>query len=74
MNPTMLLQTKQRLDVFNKEHPKMGAFLKTVKEKALAEGAVIEIKVTGTDGQEYVSNIKMTRNDLKTIEMFTDNV
>ena len=72
MNPMMLLQIKEKIDIFREQHPKMRSFIHVIKDKAIAVGSVIEIKVTSPDGQEYVSNIKVTENDVELIRIITE--
>lgn len=73
MNPMFLMQAQQRLTLFQQEHPKMLPFLNTIREKALKEGSVVEIKVTDPDGKEYVSNIRVTANDIETVRMIKNS-
>ena len=72
MNPMFLMQAKQRLELFQKEHPKVLPFFNTVKAQALREGTVLELKVTDPDGKEYVSNIRLTANDVETVRMLSE--
>ena len=74
MNPMFLIQLKERFGLFQSEHPKMLPFLRTIKEKAVAEGSVLEIKAISPDGKEYVSNIRLTANDIETIRMLTEGM
>lgn len=71
MNPMFLMQAKQRLELFQREHPKVLPFLNTIKSQALREGSVIEIKVTDPEGKEYVSNIRVTANDVETVRLLS---
>jgi hypothetical protein len=64
-----LLKLKERLDLFRQQHPRVHPFLSEVRSKALQAGAVIEIRVTDTEGKEYVSNIRVTPEDVETIGM-----
>ena len=68
-NPMNLLHMRERLELFNTDHPRVMPFLKAVGETALQEGSVLEVKVTTPDGREYVTNIRLNQNDLETIEM-----
>ena len=72
-NPMDLLQMKERLQVFRQDHPKFVPFLGAVKEHALFKGTVMEIKFTTPEGREYVSNIRMNRNDIETIGMLINH-
>lgn len=67
INPLQLLKLKDRFHIFKEEHPKVVPFLKMLREKALEEGNVLEIRVKTKDGQEYTSNIRLTGNDIETI-------
>ena len=69
MNPMILLQMKQRFTQFQQDHPKFMPFCGAVKDHALKEGTIIDVKVTPTDGKSYATNIKLTANDVETIRM-----
>lgn len=71
MNPMMLMQIKEKIETFNREHPKMIPFFQTINRNALTEGSVLEIKATSVDGQEYVSNIRITANDMELISLMS---
>lgn len=73
-NPSMLLGIKKRLEIFSSEHPKFPLFLRTVgASNAIAPGSVIEVKITDINGRDYTSNIKLTPNDIETIELFKNS-
>ncbi|WP_338801424.1 hypothetical protein WAA20_15255 [Butyrivibrio fibrisolvens] len=59
----------QRLNIFRTQHPKFQAFLGSVTQGAIREGTIIEIKVTDPDGGEYISNMKLTSDDIETVEI-----
>ncbi len=69
MNPMDMMQLAGRLGIFKKQHPKFGKFLKAVAAKGLTEGSVMEVKFKSTDEKEYVANIKLTPEDIETINM-----
>ncbi len=69
VNPMELMKLGERLRIFNSQHPRVGSFLKDVSANAIGEGAVIELKVTSAEGKEYVTNIKVTKEDMETIEV-----
>lgn len=62
-------EAKKRMDMFNADHPKVMPFLEMLKGKALKEGTVVEMRVTDPDGNEYVSNIRLTATDVETIKL-----
>ena len=71
MNPMDMIQLAGRLGTFKEQHPKFGKFLKSVGAKGLTEGSVMEVKFIATDGEEYRANIKLTKEDLETINIIT---
>ena len=64
VNPVDLLQIGSKIQVFKQQHPKFPAFISKVGKEAIAEGAVIEVKVTSVDGKDYVSNLRLTAEDV----------
>jgi len=70
INPMQLMKLKERFEVFNTQHPKVIPFFKALHGR-IDVGSVIEIKVTNPDGSEMVSNIKVTEDDLKTIQIIS---
>ena len=71
MNPMALLQLKERLNLFNQDHPKMRPFLTAVRDK-MQEGTILELKVTDVEGKEMVSNIRLTANDMETFRILAN--
>ncbi|MCR5292606.1 MAG: hypothetical protein K6E28_06975 [Eubacterium sp.] len=69
INPMALMQLTSRFSIFNEQHPKVPMFLKAVSQDAVKVGSIIEIKVTSPDGDEYVTNIKVTPEDMETIRV-----
>ena len=73
MDLSRLMQAKKRLDLFKRDHPKMVKFVNKVYKEALKEGTIVEIKVTDPDGKEYAANMKITGNDIETVDMLLKN-
>ena len=71
LNPMALLKMKDRLRVFNEEHPRVHPFFHMVREQGLPVGSVLEMKVKLPDGKEHVTNIRLTENDIETIRMIS---
>lgn len=69
INPIMMMKLASRWKKFNEEHPKVVPFFRAVAGSGIQAGSVIEIKVTDPAGQEYVSNIRVTPDDMETVEM-----
>ncbi len=71
INPMALLQMKGRLEIFQKQHPKVRAFLHSLREDGLQPGTVLELKATLPDGRERITNIRLTEDDMETIQMLS---
>ena len=69
INPMALLQLKERLSLFQQDHPRVFPFFNMLKEEGLQEGAVYEMKVTLPDGKERIMNFRMNANDIETIRL-----
>ncbi len=69
INPMGLLQMKGRLSLFQKDHPKVRAFMHALREDGMEPGTVLELKATFKDGRERVTNIRLTENDIETLQM-----
>lgn len=64
MNPVKLMKARAALSQFEKRHPKVRRFLDSVSKDALQEGTVVEISVTTPQGKNYITNIKVTQEDI----------
>ncbi len=73
MNPIAMMQAAGRIKIFQEQHPKALAFIKSVSEGDIREGSVIEVKVITPEGKESVSNIKVTKDDMETFNLFKNN-
>lgn len=69
VNPMDFMKYKKRLELFYQQHPKVMPFLRAVGENGTKAGSVIELRVTDPDGHEMVSNIRLTEDDVETINM-----
>lgn len=69
VNPLELMKMKERLTTFHTQHPRVGAFLSDVSANAIREGSIVELKVTSPEGREYVTNIRVTSDDMKTLDI-----
>lgn len=69
MNPADLMKLSSRLKIFKEQHPKAEAFLNAVGREGMTEGSVLEFKCTTPEGKEYITNIRVTADDLETIEI-----
>lgn len=69
MDKMIMNEAKKRMDMFKADHPKVLPFFEMLKEKALKEGTIVEMRVTDPEGKEYVSNIRLTATDVETIKL-----
>ena len=74
MNPIAMMQAAGRIKLFQEQHPKAIAFIKSVSAGDIREGSVIEIKVTTPEGKESVSNIKLTKDDMETFNLIKNSL
>ena len=69
INPMALMQLQQRVGTFQQDHPKVLPFLQAVGNSAIQEGTVFAVKVTTPDGDVLEANIRLTANDIETINI-----
>ena len=67
-NPMNLMKMKGRSQTFRPQHPKFIPFLKSCESSAV-EGAVVELSVTAPGGEKKTANIKLTADDIATLNM-----
>ena len=72
INPMALMKIRSRMNIFRQDHPKIGPFFQMLKDGAVVEGAVYELKVTTPDGKDYTANIRLTANDVETIQLLSN--
>ncbi len=70
MDFTAIMKFKGAWDTFNKNHPKFMPFMQAVGQEAIADGTIIEVKVTSPEGKEYNTNMKVTQRDLDLFAQF----
>lgn len=68
MNPMDILQLKASLDTLKENHPKFLQFLQVVSAKGIKEDTIIEVTVQTPEGENYNSNLRVTRSDLELIQ------
>lgn len=67
MNPLQMMQIKNMMDRFHRNHPKVQSFFGAAAEK-IDEGSVIEISLTTSEGKTICSNIRVSQSDMELIE------
>ncbi|MBO6007348.1 MAG: hypothetical protein J6U41_02420 [Lachnospiraceae bacterium] len=73
VNPIAMMQAAGRIRIFQEQHPKAIAFIQSISNGDLREGSVIELKVTTPEGKTSVSNIKLTKDDIETFNLFKNS-
>lgn len=63
LGPAELLKLKGAKDKFIGEHPRFMQFLGAVGARGIAEGTVIEVKITPPQGGAMTANIRATASD-----------
>lgn len=68
-NPKDMMEFANRMNLFQQQHPKTVAFAQEIMQQGIQEGTVVEMKVTEPNGKEYISNFRVTSDDMQTLEM-----
>ena len=69
VNPKQLLQMADRLRIFKEQHPRVIDFISAVGRSYLQPGVILELKVIDTEGKTSVTNLRLTPEDIETIEI-----
>lgn len=69
VNPMKLMELKKRYNIFKKQHPRVSAFIADVSAHSLQAGTVVEVKVKNAEGKESVCNIRLSPEDIETINI-----
>ena len=69
LNPMQLMQMADRLRIFREQHPRVIEFISAVGRHSLPPGVILELKVTDTEGNTSVTNMRLTPEDIETIEI-----
>ena len=72
MNPMNTMKLMAEFKRFQSDHPKAVAFAQSVARDGLAEGTVIELKVTSPSGDEKVCNLRILDKDLAMVELLKE--
>lgn len=74
LNPSGILKLVGIKNKFMSLHPKFSAFIGHLMKNGIAEGSVIEITVTGPDGETVTSNMKVTQDDIAMFQEIAETV
>ena len=69
VNPMQFMQLADRLRIFQSQHPRVIDFLRDGGRNSLEPGVVMELRVTDNNGRTSVTNIRLTQEDMETIEI-----
>ena len=64
-NPMLIMELQQKFGTFKSEHPRVFPFFSAVKDDALQEGTIFDMKITTPEGVSKQCNIKVTQNDIE---------
>ena len=65
IDPIKLMKLKNSINAFQARHSKFVNFIHTMSGQCMKEGTVIEVNVTTPDGKRYVSNMKVSTEDVE---------
>ena len=68
MNISAIWKLKGAWNKFTENHPKFPLFLEAMQKKGIAEGTVIGISFTDTEGKTIETNLKVTASDIELYE------
>lgn len=72
INPLKLLQLKSAWERFKSNHPRFPLFLSAVSKRGIKAGTIIELKITTPEGEDLVTNMKITQEDLSLFQEITE--
>ncbi len=72
INPMQMMKLAGRLKIFQEQHSRVLPFMRAIGG-AVVPGTVIEMKVTTPDGRESVCNIKVTPEDVESVQMLRES-
>lgn len=72
INPLKLLQLKSAWERFKSNHPRFPLFLSAVSKRGIKSGTIIEFKITTPEGEDLVTNMKITQEDLSLFQEITE--
>ena len=65
INPMLIMELQKKFGTFKTEHPRVFPFFNAVREDALQEGTIFDMKITTPEGVSKQCNIKVTQNDIE---------
>lgn len=68
MNLMDMMQFGSRFSMFKQQHPRVVAFFQENGHE-LKEGTILELKMRTKEGKELITNMRLTAEDMETLEM-----
>ena len=65
INPMKLMKMKNAWSRFAANHPKFPLFLNAIVKRGVQEGTIFEFNITSHDGQELVTNMRLSADDIE---------
>lgn len=65
IDPIKLMKLKSAIGGFQSRHSKFVNFIHAMSSQCMNEGTIIEVNVTTPDGKRYVSNMKVSAEDVE---------
>ena len=72
INPIKLMKMKNAWSRFAANHPKFPLFLNAIVKRGIQEGTIFEFKVTSPDGQELVTNMRLSADDIELLKELSE--
>ena len=65
INPMKLMKMNNAWSRFAANHPKFPLFLNAIVKRGVQEGTIFEFTITSPDGQEHVTNMRLSADDIE---------
>lgn len=69
MNLEQMIRARRAWSVFQKNHPKVPAFIEAVEKKDFCAGMEIAIAVRYPDGEDHKAGIRVTEEDMEMLNL-----
>jgi hypothetical protein len=69
MNPGSIMKIMEMKNKFERNHPKVLAFLQREVMSGVPEGSVIEMTITKPGAEPVTANMRVTAEDLEMVEI-----
>ena len=66
------MKMKNAWSRFAANHPKLPLFLNAIVKRGVQEGTIFEFKITSPDGQELVTNMRLSADDIELLKELSE--